>query len=285
MENKQKKIAVVNDLSGCGRCSLTVALPIISAIGLQCCPVPTAILSNHTGYPSYFMDDYTKRMPQYISEWKKLGFQFDGILTGFLGSEDQIDIVEQFIIDFKQENTTVIIDPVMGDHGKAYATYTPALCSRMKQLAARADVLTPNLTEACILTDTPYQPQFSRRDLEKILAKLSALCHGCIVITGIHEGTFLSNAVYDPLSKSTVYIRKKRVAAERSGTGDVFSSIVAADVVQGVCLADAVRKAASFVRLCLSESIQYNVPKTEGVMFEPLLKKLSGNKLAKKSLK
>ena len=92
MENKQKKIAVVNDLSGCGRCSLTVALPIISAIGLQCCPVPTAILSNHTGYPSYFMDDYTKRMPQYISEWKKLGFQFDGILTLFLGYEDQIDI-------------------------------------------------------------------------------------------------------------------------------------------------------------------------------------------------
>ena len=277
MENKQKKIAVINDLSGCGRCSLTVALPIISAIGLQCCPVPTAILSNHTGYPSYFMDDYTKRMPQYISEWKKLGFQFDGILTGFLGSESQIDIVEQFIMDFKRENTIVIIDPVMGDNGKPYATYTPKLCSRMKQLAARADVLTPNLTEACILTDTPYQPQFSRRDIALILEKLAALCQGQLVVTGIHEGMFLSNAVYDPLSKSTVYIKKKRIAAERSGTGDVFSSIVAANVVQGRNLADAVRKAASFVSLCLSESIEYNVPKAEGVMFEPLLKKLSGN--------
>ena len=292
MEKKQtqKKIAVVNDLSGYGRCSLTVALPVISALGLQCCPLPTAILSNHTGYPDFFFDDYTDRMPEYIARWKSLGFEFDGILTGFLGSAAQIDIVERFIRDFRRplsENsslcapedkasrrTVAIIDPVMGDHGRVYSTLTPELCIRMKELAALADVLTPNITEACILTDTPYQAHFSRTELCRLLERLASVCSGRIVVTGADAGTFLYNIVWDPADGIPLFLRKKRVAAERSGTGDLFSSIVAANAVKGAPLADAVRAAADFVRLCLVETERLRTPAADGAAFEPLLKLL-----------
>ena len=115
----RKKMAVINDISGFGRCSITVAMPIISVMGIQCCPVPTSIFSNHTAYPDYFFDDYTDKMPAYISKWKKLGLEFEGIYSGFLGSGEQIDIVRKFIQDFRTDRTRVIVDPVMGDWGAA----------------------------------------------------------------------------------------------------------------------------------------------------------------------
>lgn len=269
-----KKIAVVNDISGYGRCSITTALPIISAMGLQGCPLPTAILSNHTGFPHFFFDDYTDRMPEYIHIWDKLGVSFDGILTGFLGSAQQIKIVEQFIQDFKQPSTKVIVDPIMGDHGKAYQTCTPKLCSRMKQLAAYADILVPNLTEACILADIPYQEYFSQKEISNLLLRLTALCPGRIIITGIPAGYFICNAVYEPYKETITWIRTKRAAAERCGTGDIFSAILAADVVKGEDLVKSIKKASNFVKLCLMETEQLELDKNEGVCFEPMLKKL-----------
>lgn len=170
--NHQKKIAVINDLSGFGRCSIAVALPLISHLGVQCCPLPTAIFSNHTGFNSFYFDDYTHSMGPYMAEWEKLGLEFEGILTGFLGSEQQIGLVEQFIETFSTERTTVIMDPVMGDNGRPYATYTPELCQEMKRLVRHADILTPNLTEACILTDTPYQVWFSEGQLLDMARRL-----------------------------------------------------------------------------------------------------------------
>ena len=149
------KIAVINDISGFGRCSIAVSLPIISMLKVQCCPLPTSIFSNHTGFPSFFFEDFTKNMEPYMEEWKKLDLKFNGISTGFLGSAEQIRIVQEFISEFKSKDTLVIVDPVMGDYGKTYSTYTEEMCQRMKQLACKADILTPNLTEACILTDTP----------------------------------------------------------------------------------------------------------------------------------
>lgn len=151
--NKQKKIAAINDISGFGRCSITVSLPVISHMKVQCCPLPTAIFSNHTGYASYFFDDYTEKMPEFIDNWKKLGLSFEGITTGFLGSKRQIEIVEKFLSEFKNKETKVIIDPVMGEDGKPYATYTDEMCGEMKKLVCHADILTPNLTEACLLTE------------------------------------------------------------------------------------------------------------------------------------
>ena len=155
----QKKIAVINDLSGYGRCSLTVAIPVLSVMGHQCCPVPTAILSNHTEFPVYFFDDYTEKMTAYTDKWKELGLSFDAVATGFLGSEAQIEIVMDMIRKLESEETFVVVDPVMGDHGHAYETYTPEMCEQMKELVCMADIVLPNVTECCILTDTPYKKE------------------------------------------------------------------------------------------------------------------------------
>ena len=184
----QKKIAVINDISGFGRCSITVTLPILSYLGVQCCPVPTAILSNHMGYLHYFIDDYTDRMEAYIENWRKLGLQFEGIMTGFLGSAEQIDIVKGFIRDFAKKDTLVIVDPVMGDHGKIYVTYTEEMCMEMKKLVALSDITTPNLTEACKLSDTPYKATgWRKQELYAMAEKIASLGPAKVVVTGIPQ--------------------------------------------------------------------------------------------------
>ena len=165
----QRKIAMINDISGYGRCSLTVAIPILSAMGIQCCPVPTSILSNHTGFPVWFFDDYTDKMESYLEKWKELNLRFDGIATGFLGSERQIQIVMDAINDFKTPDTQVIVDPIMGDHGKTYATCTPQLCQEMEKLVRLAQAVTPNVTEGCILTGREYKAEgWEEEELEKM---------------------------------------------------------------------------------------------------------------------
>ena len=131
MHNHQKKIAVINDFCGFGRCSIAASLPIISALKIQCCPLPTSIFSNHTGFESFYFNDYTENMQKYIDEWKKLDLHFNGILSGFLGSAEQIEIVTAFLKHFKDESTITVIDPVMGDYGKLYPTYSPVLAEKM----------------------------------------------------------------------------------------------------------------------------------------------------------
>ncbi len=273
MHNHQKKLAVINDLSGFGRCSLTVALPLVSKLGVQCCPLPTAIFSNHTGFDSFYFTDCTESMAPYMAEWKKLGLEFEGILTGFLGSEQQIGLVEQFITTFTTARTRVIIDPVMGDNGRPYATYTPALCRQMKRLVRYAHILTPNLTEACILTNTPYHEQWSAAQLQ---AMAQALCHQGpeqVVITGVPRGAYLENYCYS-LRTGPAMLRTRRVAPQRSGTGDVFSAIVAAGAVRGLPLERSVRTAAAFIQTCLKRSSELDIPVTDGVCFEEVLDKL-----------
>ena len=149
--DQQKKIAAINDFCGFGRCSLAVSLPIISAMGLQCCPLPTAVFSNHTGYDSFWHTDFTAHMDAYMEQWERLELHFDGILTGFLGPPEQIGFVCRFMERFKAKDTVTVIDPVMGDDGALYATYSPELANNMAQLLQYADILTPNLTEACII--------------------------------------------------------------------------------------------------------------------------------------
>ena len=204
----QKKIAVINDLSGYGRCSLTVAIPVLSAMGIQCCPVPTAILSNHTEFPVYFFDDYTDKMRAYAGKWKELGLTFEGISTGFLGSAEQIAIVMDFVEMFRREDTMVFVDPVMGDHGVRYTTYTEEMCEEMKKLAALADVVTPNVTEACILTDTPYKESgWTRKELLNMAMKLRHMGAEAVVITGVREGDFYTNVVLDRGEREAAFVR------------------------------------------------------------------------------
>ncbi len=269
--NNQKKIAVINDISGFGRCSITVAMPVISAMRIQCCLVPTSIFSNHTGYPDYFFDDYTAKMPEYIDKWKKLGLEFEGIYSGFLGSVEQIDIVRAFVRDFKTERTLVIVDPVMGDHGKAYATYTEEMCREMKRLAECADILTPNLTEACMLTDTPYSDKhWTLRELTAMAEAIRETGPEKIVITGIRQGEFVANLVYEAGEEPRI-LRSHRVGSERAGTGDVFSSIIAADAVNQVPFARSVKKAGDFVKKCILRSEELHIPRPDGVCFEEYL--------------
>ena len=269
--NNQKKIAVINDLSGFGRCSITVALPIISHMRLQCCPVPTSIFSNHTGYEHFFFEDCTQNMREFIKNWKLLGLEFDGIATGFLGSKEQIQIVEEFIQTFRTERTKVIIDPVMGDNGELYPTYTEEMCREMRKLVSYADILTPNLTECCFLTDTPYRPQgWTKTELYAMAEKLSQVGADKVVISGISMGEYLGNAVYERNGEKTI-IRSKRIAQERAGTGDVFASIIAGDCVNGVEFSDSVRKAVHFIRDCMLLTNERQIPPEDGVCFEELL--------------
>lgn len=271
--NNQKKIAVINDFSGFGRCSIAVALPIISTLKIQCCPLPTSIFSNHTGFDSFFFDDYTDKMPLYINEWKKLGLQFDGITSGFLGSKKQIEIVTQFFKDFKTKENIIIVDPVMGDYGKIYATYTKEMCEEMKRLVQYADIITPNITELCILTDTPYQEKWKISELEKMTEELAEKGPEKIVVTGIVQKEFIANFCYEK-GKSPKILRCHRVGTQRSGTGDVFSSIIAADAVNQVPFDKSVKKASNFIKKCILKSIEMDIPVTDGVCFEELLQTL-----------
>lgn len=268
--NHQKKIAVINDFCGFGRCSISVSLPIISALKIQCCPLPTSIFSNHTGFDSFYFTDFTGHMDAYIAEWSKLDLTFNGILTGFLGSFEQLDIVIRFLQQFKTEDTVAVIDPVMGDYGKLYPTYPPSLAMQMKSLVPYADILTPNLTEACILTGTDYRPDMEADDLVRICRKLCAMGPDKIVISGLARGDDLENFVYEA-GAEPVRITEHKVGPFRSGTGDVFSSIIAADTVNGVCLTDAVSHASSFIAKVLRRTLELDLPKTDGICFEEFL--------------
>jgi pyridoxine kinase len=272
--NKQKKIAVVNDFTGFGRCSIAVALPIISAMKIQCCPLPTAILSAHTGFSSFFFDDYTPNMRDYMNNWKELNLQFDGICTGFLGSKEQIDVVVEFLENFKTKDTVVMVDPVMGDYGQLYSTYTQEMCNEMKKLIKYADVMTPNLTEACRLLDIPYPERALNPDeLESIAKELSTKGPSKIVITGLQNNGSIQNFIYET-GKNYTIIETRKIGEDRSGTGDVFSSIVAASIVQGVDIVNAVKKAVDFISKAIDYTAKIGTPVCDGICFEEYLTEL-----------
>lgn len=271
---RQKRIALVNDVTGFGRCSVAVELPLISALKVQACPLPTAILSCHTGFPTHFLDDYTDRMRPYMEDWQRNGVQFDGICTGFLGSAQQIEIVADFIRMFKQPGTRVMVDPVMGDYGRLYSSYTQEMCERMKQLLALADIVTPNLTEACRLLDRPYPEdgQMEAQELEYMAAELADRGPSQVVITGLSVGDEIENFIYEA-GRGTL-LREKKIGGDRSGSGDAFAAIVAASLVRGVPLTDAVERAADFISKCLAYAVELDLPWNYGLPFEEYLTEL-----------
>ncbi len=269
-----KKIALVNDITGFGRCSVAVALPIISALKVQCCLLPTAILSSHTGFDNFFFEDYTPKMREYINNWEKLGLDFDGICTGFLGSKEQINIVIEFLEKFKTPNNIVIVDPVMGDYGELYCTYTKEMCKEMQNLIKFADVLTPNLTELCRLLDLPYPSETpTHEELYTLCEKLSIQGPSKIVITGLQRNGYIENYIYES-NKPHKVIKVEKIGEDRSGTGDVFSSIVSACVVKGEDFAASVEKATDFISKALKFTNELNLPTNYGVCFEEFLTEL-----------
>ena len=191
-----KKVVAIHDISGLGRCSLTAVIPILSVLGVQPCPFPTAILSCQTGYSNFSFLDLTEEMINYKNSWDELGFAFDGVYSGFLGSEKQIDIVKELIVS--QNISFVLIDPVMGDNGTIYKTYTEAMCSKMKELVSLATVTTPNITEACILLGKQYKNgEYSLEEIEEIAKGIGVLGPKKVVITGIIKGSEIINFAYD----------------------------------------------------------------------------------------
>lgn len=267
------RLAMINDIAGFGRCSTTVSLPVISVMKVQVCPVPTSVLSNHLGFPLCHFDDYTSHMRDYIKIWKELGLTFDGLYCGFLGNEEQIDIVREFVEMFRPP--LFLLDPVMGDHGKAYSSITETHVQKMKELLPLADIITPNITEACLLTGTPWKDgEWTMQELSGLCERLASLClkdsvSASIVITGIRQGDFLVNFLWDDGVYTTV--ASPIAGASRPGTGDIFASILAADAVRGETLLSSVQKAANFVGLCIAGSEKAGTPVQEGVVFEKYL--------------
>ncbi|MEG0368657.1 MAG: PfkB family carbohydrate kinase, partial [Hungatella sp.] len=210
----------------------------------------------------------------YIDEWKKLGLTFDGIETGFLGSKEQIEIVIGFLNDFRIDSTVVVVDPIMGDHGKTYATYTRAMCEEMKRLICYADIITPNMTEACILADRTYQEEkWKIRQIRELAERLSEMGPKKVVITGIPQGEYIANYCYEKDGEAKL-LRTLKVGTQRCGTGDIFASIITADAVNGVPFQASVRKASNFIKRCIQKSIELEIPVTDGVCFEEILRTL-----------
>ena len=272
--NHQKKIAVINDFCGFGRCSLAASLPIISALKVQCCPLPTSVFSNHTGFESLYKVDFTEHMNAYMDEWEKLGLRFSGILCGYLGSPQQIEIVKRFLDMFESDDTITVIDPVMGDDGSLYPSFSPILANKMRELLPHADVLTPNLTEACFLTDTPYDPAMQSEAVEELCRKLSAMGPKKVVVSGFERGEDLENYVYIE-GRELVSVKVHKVGPFRSGTGDVFSSIIAADLVNGKDLVSSVEHAAAFIAKVLHRVLELDLPGTDGLCFEECLTEIN----------
>lgn len=272
-------IAAVNDMSGFGRCSLTVALPVISAMGMQCCPLPTAILSNHTGYASCHFNDLSEGMDEYISEWGKLQLKFDGIYTGFLANAGQVDKVMGFVKQYAKPDIIRLIDPVMADNGKLYSTCDAHLCEEMAKLVSLATITTPNLTEACLLAGWDIHNVMSlkstvKRDAVYAIAEAIAKTGPQqVVITGmeIAEG-MVENVVYD--NGKTYSVSSPKVERQFAGTGDLFASVLFGHLVRGSSLKAALGVTTAFVYETTQYTYECDSPATDGIIFEPFLRKL-----------
>lgn len=272
------RIAAIHDLSCFGRCSLTIALPVLSAMGCQCCPLPTALLSAHTGFPGNTFLDLTTEMGRIADHWTAMDLQFGAIYSGFLGSADQVDTVARFFNTFKKSDTAVIVDPVMGDHGTAYRTCTPELCRGMRVLAENADVITPNLTEAALLLDHPYE-EIQRTDAYEVVRRLSVGGRRSVVLTGYSSESGQTGALcFDRDSGESKAVQTPREPQDFSGTGDLFASVLAGGVARGVPLSQAAQAAADFVRDCIARTLAEGLTEQDGVDFEPLLGQLTSSK-------
>ena len=269
------RIAAIHDLSCFGRCSLTIALPVLSAMGCQCCPLPTALLSAHTGISGFTFLDTTGEMRRISAHWSQLSLHFQAIYTGFLGSAPQINLVEDFLRRFHAPDTLLVMDPVMGDHGTPYKTCTPALRQGLRELVAQADVITPNLTEAAILLDIPYH-ESQTADASELVRALSLQGQRSVVLTGYAAAPGQVGALcYDRDTRQVEAVQPARVPQDFPGTGDLFASVLTGALTRGAPLLQAARTAVDFVGSCVARSVAEGAGEAEGVDFEPRLRQLT----------
>ena len=270
--NKQKKALAVHDISCVGKCSLTVALPILSAAGVETAVLPTSVLSTHTGgFEGYTFHDLTGEVGPIVNHWESLGLTFDAIYTGYLGSREQIGLMRDL---FRRlgKGALKLVDPVMADNGVLYAGFAPDFPQEMRTLCAQADVIIPNFTEAALMLGEPYVAgPYTKEYIEGLLRRLTAVCPGRIVLTGVFfDDTAVGAASYDPASDRIDYALAPRIPGYFHGTGDVFGSALLAALLADKTLGEAIDIAAHFT----AQSIQLSDPSREkkyGVRFEAAL--------------
>ena len=273
------RVAAVHDLCGYGKCSLGVAIPVLSAAGCDVCPVPTGLFSSHTAFPGFYMHDTTNILQDYINAWKGIGVEIDAIYSGFLGAPEQVDLIRELYAMYP--NALRVVDPVMADHGKVYPTYTPELCAAMAELAAGADILTPNLTEAAIILGEPIGDDWAGTDISdeeahRIVAALVAKGAKHVVLKGIQrEGENVIRNFVGGIDCETHELSNEYLPYMLHGTGDVYASCLLAAIMAGRTLEEAVRFAGDFTHDAMIVSAKQPNFQERGVSFELLLGRVS----------
>lgn len=271
---EQKRIAAIHDISGMGKCSLTVALPVISASGVECACLPTALLSTHTGeFTGFTFKDLSDEMIKIARHWKQTGATFDGIYSGYLASAAQAELLLEIIDLLATENTRVIVDPVMADNGEYYSKHGEEMCLAFHKLCKRADIITPNITEAALLTDMPYiAGPHDESYVSELLEKLGDLCSGVIAVTGVCPNRDeVGAAVLDTKTGKTSCAMREHASGVFYGTGDIFASAFSALLVRGASLCDATECAIGLVGESIARTVERGSARRFGVDFEGAL--------------
>jgi pyridoxine kinase len=279
MRKATPQIAAIHDLSGYGRASLTVVIPILSSMGIQVCPLPTAVLSAHSEYEGFHCIDLTNHMPSMIEHWKKLNLQFDAIYSGYLGSHSQIEIVTNFIKDFKKDKQLIIVDPVMGDNGMLYPGIENTLVKEMKKLAYHADIITPNITEAGLLLEKDLNNKSSLEEIKLAAKELSENGPNTVIITSVPDTDPKKTAVlaYTKTNNEFIYISNEYIPASYPGTGDAFTSVLTGALINGDTLNNAMKKASTFILKGIQATINMDHDPLNGINQEEILPLLSNS--------
>ena len=275
-KNTTKRIATIQDISGFGKCSLTVALPIISACGLETCVIPTALLSTHTGgLNGYTYKDLTNEILPIARHWKSLGLHFDAIYSGFLGSYEQIEIVSEVFDMLKSDDTIILVDPCMADHGKLYSVYDDSMITGMKNLCKKADIIVPNLTEAALLLNEQYNPKINLEKIKLMIKDLSQLSCSSSIITGMSfDDKTLGAACYCKDLNHFGYYTGSKCPINYHGTGDIFASVLISSIVNGLSLDESTRLAVEFCTETIEHTFKNKKDERFGVDFEAVLPRL-----------
>lgn len=268
-----KRIASIQDFSCIGSCSQTIALPVLSAMGVECAALPTALLSAHTAFDGFVSLDLTPQLPAIMAHWRAMHLRFDAVYTGYLASAEQVGLVGALLDGMDERPALTLIDPVMGDNGALYAGFTDAFPQAMRALCGRADVLTPNVTEACLLTGTAYSPVQDAAQTRRLLERLLELGCRAAVLTGLRVDGDMAVAALQRDGTGTL-VRTSYIPEVFHGTGDLFASTCAGALVQGAPLERAVRLAADYVALTLRRTVQAPDRRWYGVNFQETLPEL-----------
>ena len=277
-----KKVAAIHDLSGFGRASLTTVIPILSTMGIQVCPVPTAILSTHTSnFTGYSFIDLTDYMEEHIAHWKKLNLEFDCIYSGFLGSPRQIKIVSDFVDHFGHKDNLVVVDPVMGDNGHLYGTMGEEMIVEMRKLVSKADIITPNFTEAAFLLGEKYKETTTEEEVKDWLVRISEMGPKIVIITSVPDEKInefeknMSVIAYNREDDVFWKVSCKYIPVSYPGTGDAYTSVLIGSLLQGDSLPVAIDRAMQFVTQCIKASYGFKYLSREGVLLERNLNTLN----------